>query len=311
MAPGDSETPSRGKKNKRADSSGTTPPSSKKEVKRTKSEMEKLDLIEGKLEILVGIKEKVDKMSEVRAMEDTVMTEKFDDLKQSIEFLSKSLLEIKSELKETKKDITHLHGMKEDIIVLRNQNQKLVQRITYMEDYQRRDNIVITGLAEINGENCREKCSQLFKECFNVEAELTRAHRLGPASVKNRKMIVRFKYFKDKEMIMSRRRVLKEKHAGVYIDDDYSVETLRRRNSLRPVVNLLKPLDERTHLRGDKIWYKGRLYSHNNIIQLPIDPHQACTATQGDVTLFSGIYSRLSNLYPVELIVDDRKWSVV
>ena len=39
-----------------------------------------------------------------------------------------------------------------------------------------------------------------------------------------------------------------------------------------------------------------------------MDPHQACTTTIGEVTLFSGTYSRLSNLYPVEIKIDDKTW---
>ena len=77
------------------------------------------------------------------------------------------------------------------------------------------------------------------------------------------------------------------------------------------MLKLLKTVDERSHLRGDKIYYNGRLFSQNQLHDLPIDPHNASTKTQSGVTVFSGKYSKLSNLYPVEFELEGQIWESV
>ena len=125
-------------------------------------------------------------------------------------------------------------------------------------------------------------------------------------------MIVRFRHFKDKEYIMQHRHWLK--NTGIYIEDHFCAETMKKRSSLIPILKEMKKLEPRTQLRGDKITYRGRLYNNANIHELPIDAHSATTKTKDDVTLFSGRFSRLSNLNLVCLEIDltvenGRAWS--
>lgn len=296
------QTPARGKKHKRSSGSESTPQSAKQEKKRPRDEMtERLDLIEGQIQTLQELAE--------CSTKDTTITLKLEAFRISMDFIASSLDELKKELKSTKQEIKDLKHVKEEVSGLRNQNKILTDRIISLEDYSRRDNIIITGIRENRGEDCRVICADLFKEAFGMSSvSVVRAHRVGPQTMKNRKIIVRFKFFTDKETVMRNRRVLKDKRPGIYIDDDFAQETLRRRQSLRPIVNLLKSIDERTHLRGDKIYHQGRLYSHNQLHDLPIDPHQACTKTQAGITVFSGTYSRLSNLYPVDFELGGRLW---
>jgi len=110
---------------------------------------------------------------------------------------------------------------------------------------------------------------------------------------------------------MRNRKNLKEKRQGVYVDDDFSPETSRRRSSLLPVLKELKKVDSRAHLRGDKIFSKGRLFSHTHLHELPIDPHVACTESVGDITVFSGTYSKISNLYSYPIVVEGMEWHSV
>ena len=124
-------------------------------------------------------------------------------------------------------------------------------------------------------------------------------------------MIIRFKNHGDKEHVMRNRRNLKDRKPGVFVDDDFSPETSRRRTSLLPVLKELKKFDVKAHLRGDKIFSRGRLYSHRHLYDLPIDPHTACTVSSGEVTVFSGTYSQLSNLYAIPIEVDGRQWHSV
>ena len=48
-----------------------------------------------------------------------------------------------------------------------------------------------------------------------------------------------------------------------------------------------------------------------HIANLPIDAHNACTKTENGVTLFSGKYSRLSNLNQCKLLIEGKTWTSV
>ena len=104
---------------------------------------------------------------------------------------------------------------------------------------------------------------------------------------------------------------MRDKQNKIYIDNDYAPETNRRRSSLMPVVRELRKVDPCAHLRGDKIFSRGRLFSYRQLQDLPIDPHVACTESRGEITLFSGTFSKLSNLYLHPFTMEDREWHSV
>ena len=281
------QTPARGKKHKRG--SHSTPPSAEKESKRPKEE----EMIAKMIVMEDEIKALQEQNTDLRAMIQSGdnSPDKKEDLKASIDFLAALMEELRKEMTNASALIKSLKHVEEEVRCLRNQNRNLSERIIKLEDYSRIDNIVITGIDEKRNEDCRQICVDMFREVFGIKGvEIVRAHRLGPQSMRNRKMIVRFKMFAEKEVIMKNRRELRNRRPGVFIDDDFSPETLRIRQNLRPVVNLLRSIDERTHLRGDKIFYKGRLFSQSQLHDLPIDTHQACTKTQAGVTVFSGMH---------------------
>ena len=267
-----------------------------------------MDLIDGQLEVLLTLKS--DMVDQKVLIENLMAT--IDSFKVTVDFLSGTLDELKKSLHSTQQEVKMLSQVKEDVIHLRNQNRALVNRVNQLEDYSRKDNMIISGIPERQGEDCREICTALFKEVFDMSnVAIVRTHRLGHNTSKNRKIIVRFKFFEDKQRVIKNRMELKNKRPGVFIDDDYSQETLKKRQNLRPVVKLLKTIDQRAHLRGDKIFHNGRLYSQSELHELPLDPHKACTKTQAGVTVFAGTHSRLSNLYPVEFELEGRIWQSV
>ena len=168
------------------------------------------------------------------------MAVSIDDLKATLSFFADSVEDMRKELIVAQKEVKSLHQIREEVRTVRSKNKVLTDRLNNLEDYSRRDNMVISGIAENLGEDCREICASLFKNVFDMKnVEVVRAHRLGSNTVRNRKLIVRVKYFEDKQKIMKNRKILKEKNPGVYIDDDFSPETLRKRQNLRPVLKQL------------------------------------------------------------------------
>ena len=110
---------------------------------------------------------------------------------------------------------------------------------------------------------------------------------------------------------MQAKKQLKDIKPGVYLDNGYCAETQRRISRLRPIFAALKKIDARCSMMGDRILYKGRMFSEKNICDLPLDPHNIATQSEGSVTVFSGRHSRLSNLYKVNFELDGRIWNSV
>ena len=95
------------------------------------------------------------------------------------------------------------------------------------------------------------------------------------------------------------------------MNDDLCLESTRRRDSLIPLVKELKKVDPKAHMRGEKLFSKGKFYTIENAHSLPIDLHAASTKSSNGVTAFSGRFSRLSNLHPCNIIVNGRRFSSV
>ena len=308
------DTPNK-KSSKRKNNGGSssTPPSAKREQKKQKEDMVNEDnyvMLEQSVENIKGqLKEILNANIDLDG--DGINTQ-VAKLAQSIEFLTASVNEVKVELMQTKREMSTIGILREELACVKTDNQILKERIVAQEDYSRRDNVIVSGLKEGRGENCRSVVTKLLKEAFEMDnVEIVGTHRLGHPKHPDRKLIIRFKHHQDKERVMQNRRNLKDRRSGVYIDDDYSPETTRRRNSLLPVLKELKKVDGRAHLRGDKIFSKGRLFSHRHLHELPIDPHAACTESVGNVTVFSGTYSKLSNLYRHPFELDNQTWHSV
>ena len=159
------------------------------------------------------------------------------ELKTSLEFtndiqenklsvINKTIEKVQEELKNT----TFINY--EDRLLIKQQKEKVID----LEDRSRRNNLRIDGLPENQKEtwdDTEEKVKQLFKEklLINKDIEIDRAHRTGRTQAgKSRSIVLRCLRFKDKELIL--RMANKLKDTGIYINEDFSVETLHTRKEL-------------------------------------------------------------------------------
>jgi ribA/ribD-fused uncharacterized protein len=323
-----SHCPSTPRDKRKTISSGSTPPivnekkksrnidntedmDSTKEVVLEKLE-QSVESIKASLQTLI---EKSEQKENERKESKDSGDKKLGELAESIQFLTLSIEDMKKTMKDTQESMAHMTQMKEEINCVKAQNVMLMNKLRLQEDYSRRDNMIITGLKEEEEENCRDIVAHFLNSCFEMNiVEVVRTHRLGkPVGTRGegRKIIVRFKHHEDKEHIMKNRWRLKEKARGVYVEDDFCNETARRRASLYPIVKELKNTDKKAHLRGDKIFTNGRLFSPRHLHDLPVDPHVVSTRSDDDVTVFSGTYSKLSNLHLHPFELDGHEWHSV
>ena len=304
------KTPS--KKKRQRSSTNLTPPEQKSKSKKHKEEeidMDRVVMLEERVESSMKIQNEIKKAVDKLVSEES-QSSKLDDVVKSVEHLSSAFDSLRQDIQSMKTDFKFVKIMKEDVSALRLQNTMLLQKMNNLEDYSRRENVTINGIPEKRGENCFVICQDLLRQCFGMgRVEIVRAHRLGNPNEQRRPIIMRFAHFEDKMRVMQSRAALRG--TNVYIDDHYSNETLRQRQSMYPLLKEMKKIDPHAQLRGGQIFTKGRLYGISNAYELPINGHNTCTQTKANTTLFSGRFSHLSNLHPVQLEIENRTWSSV
>ena len=117
---------------------------------------------------------------------------------------------------------------------LEDDNYRLSQEVDDLEQYTRRTNVRIYGVAEQPEENTDNLAVDFFKSELNVDVasnDISRSHRVGKKSAaKPRPIIVRFTKHNTKVAVMSLRRVLKERKRPFNLQKDL---TINRREILK------------------------------------------------------------------------------
>ena len=120
---------------------------------------------------------------------------------------------------------------------------------------------------------------------------------------------MRFRFYEDKEIVMTKRSNLRG--SELYLNEDLCLDSTCKQATLIPILKKLKKIDVKTNFCGDKLAFLGHLFDENNLHDLPIDPHNACTKTANGVTLFAGKFSKLRHLHQCSLNLDGRLWTSV
>ena len=117
---------------------------------------------------------------------------------------------------------------------LEDDNYRLSQEVDDLEQYTRKTNVRIYGVAEQPEENTDNLAVHFFKSELNVHVasnDISRSHRVGKKSgAKPRPIIVRLTKHNTKVAVMSRRRVLKEHKRPFNLQEDL---TINRREILK------------------------------------------------------------------------------
>ncbi len=163
--------------------------------------------------------------SRIREAEVTIQ-----DLTRSLEFSQAEVKDLQSEVKELRKFASE---------ILKSQIKDLEQRQNYQEDYNRRNNLRISGIEEKLGETWEETAiavSKLIEEKLQLPAvKLEHAHRTGRVlPSRSRVVVARFEKFSDREAVMRNARKLKG--SEIYIDEDLCPASQEIRKSQIPLM---------------------------------------------------------------------------
>ena len=196
-----------------------------------------------------------------------VLRKETDELKLSVE-ASQEMMEKKFEKAEGKVKSYKLQHDK-DINELWQENEYLREKMRDLEDRSRRDNLRVDGLKEIDNETwekTEEILQQMIRDVLELEGiNIERAHRVGNKSnEKNapRTIVAKFSSYKDKQAILSVAKKLKGK--DIYINEDYSKETLEIRKENWQTVKRLRSQGTYAYLVYDRIVTKGKFRKQQN-----------------------------------------------
>ena len=174
------------------------------------------------------------------------------------------------------------------------------------ECYSRRDNQLFHGFPEDKNEksdDCENKVRQMLTDMDISESDIriVRCHRKGAKKNTDRPRIVRFHWFGDIKLIMSKNADLrkKSKNMNKFVTQDWPVEIEKKRRMLLPVLHRAKAAKYNARLIIDKLIVNNKTYTLDNLHELPedINPKKISTVENDDMMLFWGKYVPLSTFH--------------
>lgn len=139
-----------------------------------------------------------------------------------------------------------------------------MEKLDYIDNQHRRNNILVDGIPDEKGENWIEserKVRTIMETNMGLDAkniEFERAHRIGhyQEGGRPRQVIVKLLRFKDKQTILSCARKLKG--TNIFINEDFSEAVQIKRRELLPELKAARSRGEIASLRYDKLIIKTR-----------------------------------------------------
>ena len=230
--------------------------------KMTRSSTEKTDIIETMTKLLDTkldpIKEKLSKLDSI----ETSVGYALDEIRK--------ISELENNVKSIKTDIT---GLVAENSTLHAENTALKEQLLRQEIQSRRNNLKVYGLSVTPQDKLEEQILHVLHDTgiSITSRDIDRIHYIGPTSRNGtRSVIIRFQFFKDKSMVLTKKESLKQR--GISISEDYPQEIQERRKLILPIlfkalqlVPQLKP-----KLRIDSLVLAGKIYNVTNIKSIPV-----------------------------------------
>jgi ribA/ribD-fused uncharacterized protein len=211
-----------------------------------------------------------------------------------------------------------LSRLKAENDTLRNDLKSTAERLSALDNYSRRSNLIFEGIMEQADETqsmLLSKLHQLFEQMKipnHKSIKLERYHRLGFNSGRyNRPVIIRFSFYKDRELIWSHKKNLKG--SQTYVREDFCRDTLEYRQSLLPILNKAKSSGKRCVIVGDTLIIDGHRYPKGKLENLPMDFQPLSLASRSNETslAFFGRVHPLSNFHPATFRIADSEFNCV
>lgn len=187
------------------------------------------------------------------------------DLTRSLEFTQNEVDELRgvvNQLKQDKEDAKNkIKSLTDDLQAKNDKIKELEEKSIYQEDYNRRNNLQIFGLAEEpreTWEKTAEEVSKLLERKLQLpRMEIERAHRIGQQrEQQDRPVIVRFSRFADREAVL--RNCSKLRGTNIFINEDLSPSSQAIKREKMPLLRQARMEGKIAYFRHTKLIVKER-----------------------------------------------------
>ena len=212
--------------------------------------------------------------------------------------------------------------LKSEKMKVRNLQYKLERaelRILHLETYSRKQNVVLEGLEEHEGEDTLRSVTNFFTEKMHlpptISKDIDKSHRYGRSlHGKPRPVIVRFTKISTRDLVLRNVRHLRESRSKVYVNEDLPVEVKNQRADLRAIASYAKHLNIEAKMQGDTLTLDNRKYRHEDLDLLPMNLQLPAARTPKVADNIVGFYSRhspLSNFHSCKLTMGGQDFTSV
>ena len=284
--------------------------------------------------ILDAVEKEMDDTEEVDPVSPLAQKQTIDfpllvkEIRQLKESMSKDMQLIREDLKAINvKLIAHeneIQKSNEKMKLLEKENVGLKQDIADLSEqlistqlYSMKDNLIIDGIKQKQGEVCIDEVKKFFREQLKIAGDnftILKCHRLPGRKVSNRPppIICRFLYPRERESVWEAKKELKG--TSYFLREHFPSIVNQRRSKLLPIMKEAKAQNMKARLQVDKLLIESILYTVDTLDQLPanLNPAEIGTKRTDKVTAFFTAKCPLSNFFSTpDLQIDNESYSTV
>ena len=202
---------------------------------------------------------------------------------------------------------------------LQHKLEEAQRKILHLESYSRKQNLIIEGLPEKQGENTEELVMKLITENMGLTltgAPIDKCHRFGrTGNMRPRPIIIRFVKISTRDIILQNAKKLRNGNPNtqVYINEDLPPQVKKERAALRAIATHARHLEPQVSAKvaGDTLHINGESYRYEDIELLPVRFSLAAARTpqvSPNVVGFASEYFPLSNFYKCDIQIEGETW---
>ena len=231
-----------------------------------------------------------------------------------VEELTKLSNEMKAEISELQR---HTKKQQLDLDHIRSTQSELDRRLTHLECRSMRNNLLISGIQEVDDETphlLKASVTKVFKTVLklgNKAFTIDRLHRLRPQPVRQdgtsqpRSIIVCLANHTEVGTVLSACKLLKNNKPPIFINAQYPQKVLESRKVLLPIFRRARELKIRASLKEDLLYIDGVRFSSDDLEDIPFDiKDMDSKVTDATFAFGPGRLSPLSNAYQCDMEIE-------
>ena len=238
------------------------------------------------------------------------MTAMKNEVKEAYEIASSAKKAVEAVEERNKVLTSQVFELKVWCTGLSEENKKLTKSSEQQENYSRKDNLIIRGLAEQGDESeavCVTNVKNFLVDALEMDTQIVtpmlfvRCHRMGDIPLRQnnrvpppRPIIVRFQHFCDRQLVWGQRFKLAGKSFS--INENFARAVEHRRTKLYPILSTAKKsgnYKKKAYLNGDKLRINDVNFTVDDLDKLPndLDPYKLSYRENKDMIVFGSIHS--------------------